>query len=525
MPEKKIYTDSGIEIKTVYTQVDQPLANTADEPVNELPGAFPYTRGVQKDMYRGKPWTMRQYAGFSTAEESNKRYHYLLSQGVNGLSVAFDLPTQIGYDSDHPLAEGEVGKVGVAIDTIEDMEALFKGIPLEQVSTSMTINATGFILLAFYVALAKKQGADLKKITGTIQNDILKEYAARGTYIYPPKASMRIITDIFEWCSKELPKWNTISISGYHIREAGSTAVQEIAFTLSNGKSYVKAALEKGLDINVFGKRLSFFFNAHNHLFEEVAKFRAARRMWALMMKELGATDEKALMLRFHTQTGGATLTAQQPLNNISRVTIQTLAAVLGGTQSLHTNGYDEALSLPTEEAARIALRTQQIVAFESGAADTVDPLAGSYFVESLTNEVESKARELVQKIDAMGGSVAAIESGFMQEEIGKSAYAYQRNIESGEKTIVGVNKFTIDKEIPIPGFKIDDSIRLVQAEKLKKIRAQRNNDNVAACLTGIRLAAATSTNLMPLVIEAVENECTLGEISDELRKVFGEYR
>src|SRR3954453_21410535 len=377
----KITTDSGIEVKTVYTE------NDTQESSEELPGSFPFTRGIQPDMYRGKLWTMRQYAGFSTAEESNQRYHYLLSQGVNGLSVAFDLPTQIGYDSDHTLAEGEVGKVGVAIDSLEDMERLFEGIRLQDITTSMTINATGFILLAFYVALAKKQGADLAKITGTIQNDILKEYAARGTYVYPPKPSMRIITDIFDWCSKELPKWNTISISGYHIREAGSTAVQEIAFTLSNGKAYVKAALEKNMDINVFGKRLSFFFNAHNNLFEEVAKFRAARRMWAKIMKELGATDEKAMMLRFHTQTGGSTLTAQQPLNNISRVTVQTLSAVLGGTQSLHTNGYDEALSLPTEEAARIALRTQQIVAYESGAPDTVDPLAGSYYIEKLTEE------------------------------------------------------------------------------------------------------------------------------------------
>lgn len=520
MSEKKVFTDSGIEIRKVYYA--QPPTTTA---APEQPGQFPYTRGVQPDMYRGKRWTMRQYAGFSTAEESNKRYHYLLSQGVMGLSVAFDLPTQIGYDSDHALAEGEVGKVGVAIDSLEDMELLFKDIKLEDVSTSMTINATGFILLAFYVALAKKQGADLSKINGTIQNDILKEYAARGTYIYPPKPSMRIITDIFEWCSKELPKWNTISISGYHIREAGSTAVQEIAFTLSNGKAYVQAALAKGLDINVFGKRLSFFFNAHNNLFEEVAKFRAARRMWATMMKELGATDEKAMMLRFHTQTGGATLTAQQPLNNISRVTIQTLAAVLGGTQSLHTNGYDEALSLPTEEAARIALRTQQIVAFESGAPDTVDPLAGSYFIESLTNEVEQKARELVNRIDAMGGSVSAIESGFMQDEIARSAYEYQRAIESGEKIIVGVNKFTIDKESPIPGFKIDDSIRTLQSEKLQQLRAKRSAAKAENCLEKIALAAKEGTNLMPPVIEAVENYCTLGEIADVLRKVFGEYR
>src|SRR5690349_20187625 len=474
---KKVTTDSAIEIKEVYTAADVPPSTQP-----EMPGQFPFTRGVQEDMYRGKLWTMRQYAGFSTAEESNKRYHYLLSQGVMGLSVAFDLPTQIGYDSDHPLADGEVGKVGVAIDSIEDMQALFKGIKLEDVSTSMTINATAYILLSFYVALAKQQGADLKKISGTIQNDILKEYAARGTYIYPPKPSMDIITDIFEWCSKELPKWNTISISGYHIREAGSTAVQEIAFTLSNGKAYVKAALEKGLDINVFGRRLSFFFNAHNNLFEEIAKFRAARRMWANIMKELAATDEKAMMLRFHTQTGGSTLTAQQPLNNIPRVTIQTLAAVLGGTQSLHTNGYDEALSLPTEEAARIALRTQQVVAFESGAPDTVDPLAGSYYVESLTNEVESKAWELIGRIDAMGGAVTAIEQGFIQDEIARSAYNYQKGIESGEKIIVGVNKFQVPQEEPLPVFRIDDSIRADQVRKLKLLKERRSPKHVEQC-------------------------------------------
>jgi methylmalonyl-CoA mutase, N-terminal domain len=516
--EKKILTDSGIEIKGVYFRSDKIVTD-------EKPGEFPYTRGVQPDMYRGKLWTMRQYAGFSTAEESNKRYHYLLSQGVNGLSVAFDLPTQIGYDSDHPLADGEVGKVGVAIDSLEDMEILFKDINLEEVSSSMTINASGFILLAFYVALAKKNGADLKKITGTIQNDILKEYAARGTYIYPPKASMRIITDIFEWCAKEVPKWNTISISGYHIREAGSTAVQEIAFTLSNGKAYVKAALEKGLDINVFGKRLSFFFNAHNNLFEEVAKFRAARRMWASIMKELGATDPKAMMLRFHTQTGGSTLTAQQPQNNISRVTIQTIAAVLGGTQSLHTNGYDEALSLPTEEAARIALRTQQIVAFESGITDTVDPLAGSYFIEALTNEVETAALQLIEKTDAMGGSVSAIEEGFMQNEIAKSAYEYQRNIESGEKIIVGVNKFEVDEKNTTPVFKIDESIQKIQTDKLKALKTKRNNKKASNCLKSISEKAISGENLMPAVVNAVENYCTLGEIADELRKVFGEYK
>ncbi|MFN5647098.1 MAG: methylmalonyl-CoA mutase [Sphingobacteriales bacterium] len=511
-------TDSGIDIKVLYTK-----ENTV--PMAELPGEFPFTRGVQPDMYRGKLWTMRQYAGFSIAEESNKRYRYLLSQGVMGLSVAFDLPTQIGYDSDHPLADGEVGKVGVAIDTIDDMRVLFDGIKLEDVSTSMTINATGFILLAFYVALAKEQGADIKKISGTIQNDILKEYAARGTYIYPPKPSMRIITDIFEWCSKEVPKWNTISISGYHIREAGSTAAQEVAFTLANGKAYVKAALEKGLDINVFGKRLSFFFNAHNNLFEEVAKFRAARRMWANIMKELGATDSKAMMLRFHTQTGGSTLTAQQPMNNISRVTLQTVAAVLGGTQSLHTNGYDEALSLPTEDAARTALRTQQIVAFESGIAETVDPLAGSYFVEQLTDEMEQKVSEIMAVIESMGGSVEAIESGYMQEQIARSAYAYQRAIENREKIIVGVNKFQSKQIDHIPLLKIDNSIQVQQAEKLKQFRAQRDTKAVEDCLANISKAAQEGSNLMPVVVEAVEKRCTLGEISDVLRSIFGEYK
>jgi len=521
MQEQVKKTDSGIPIKKVYTKADLP--NNLDGEL--LPGSFPYTRGVQPDMYLGKLWTMRQYAGFSTAEESNKRYHFLLSQGVMGLSVAFDLPTQIGYDPDHSLSDGEVGKVGVSICTLADMEILFDDIPLDKISTSMTINSTSFILLALYVALAKKRGIDIKQLTGTIQNDILKEYAARGTYIYPPKHSMRIITDIFEWCGTNLPKWNSISISGYHIREAGSTAVQEVAFTLSNGKAYVKAAIEKGLDINVFGKRLSFFFNAHNNLFEEVAKFRAARKMWAEIMKDLGATDEKALMLRFHTQTGGATLTAQQPHNNISRVTIQTLSAVLGGTQSLHTNGFDEALGLPTEEAASIALRTQQIVAFESGITDTVDPLAGSYFVENLTTQIELEANKLIQQIDQMGGSVMAIENGFMQNKIADSAYAYQKNIESGEKVIVGVNKFISDIKNPIPLLKIDESIRQDQIDKLKKIKETRNQDNVERCLQDIKQAAQGSENLMPFVIEAVENYCTLGEISDTLRSVYGEYQ
>ena len=512
-------TDSGIPIKPVYVATDLPGADTG------TPGQFPFTRGIQPDMYRGKLWTMRQYAGFSTAEESNKRYHYLLSQGVSGLSVAFDLPTQIGYDSDHPLAEGEVGKTGVAIDSIEDMALLFKGIKLEEVSTSMTINATGYILLAFYTALARQQGADLSKINGTIQNDILKEYAARGTYIYPPKPSMRIITDIFEWCSHELPKWNTISISGYHIREAGSTAVQEIAFTLSNGKAYVQAALQKGLDINVLGKRLSFFFNAHNNLFEEVAKFRAARTLWAKIMKDLGATDPKAMMLRFHTQTGGSTLTAQQAHNNITRVTLQSLAAVLGGTQSLHTNGFDEALSLPTEEAAGIALRTQQIVAYESGVTDTADPLAGSYFIEALTHEVETAARQLMDKIDAMGGSVTAIEEGFIQDEIARSAYAYQQQIERNDKIIVGVNKFQQEEANKIPIFRVDDSIRQVQSDRLARLRKERDQSRCGHLLAQLKDKAVSGENIMPVVLEAVESKCTLGEISDTLRAVFGEFK
>lgn len=516
MSDKQFKTDSDIEIKEVYT-----------EPVemNELPGEFPYTRGVHKSMYRSRLWTMRQYAGFSTAEESNKRYHYLLSQGVMGLSVAFDLPTQIGYDSDDEMSEGEVGKVGVAIDSLEDMEILFKDIKLEDISTSMTINSTGFILLSLYIALAKKQGADIKKISGTIQNDILKEYAARGTYIYPPAPSMRVITDIFEYCSKEVPKWNTISISGYHIREAGATAVQELAFTLANGKAYLKAAIEKGLDINVFAKRLSFFFNAHNNLFEEVAKFRAARRMWAKITSDLGATDPKAQMLRFHTQTGGSTLTAQQPKNNIVRVSLQALSAVLGGTQSLHTNGYDEALSLPTEEAATIALRTQQIIGYESGVTETVDPLAGSYFVENLTNEVEAEAWKLIEKIDVMGGSVKAIEQGFIQEEIARSSYQYTKDIESGAKPIMGVNKYITDEVEDTPVFKIDDSIRQLQSEKLKALRAKRDNDKATASLEAIRKAAQGTDNLMPVVIEAVENLCTLGEIANILREEWGEFK
>lgn len=516
MDEKKIVTDSGIEINAVY---DKPV------PVPEAPGQFPFTRGIQPDMYRGKLWTMRQYAGFSTAEASNQRYHYLLSQGTTGLSVAFDLPTQIGYDSDHELSDGEVGKAGVAIDSIKDIEILFNGIGLEGITTSMTINSTASILLAFYIALAKKQGADLKKISGTIQNDLLKEYAARGTYIYPPKPSMRIITDIFEYCSKEIPKWNTISISGYHIREAGSTAAQELAFTLANGKAYVMAAQEKGLDIDVFGKRLSFFFNAHNDIFQEVAKFRAARRMWASIMKELGAKDPRAMMLRFHTQTGGSTLTAQQPLNNVVRVTMQALSAVLGGTQSLHTNGYDEALSLPTEEAARIALRTQQIIAHESGAVDTVDPLAGSYFVEAMTAEMEQKAWEYIHKIDAMGGAVAAVEAGYIQQEISRAAYEYQRSIETNNRIIVGVNKYDVEEPPFDKIFTVDDSIRQVQIEKIRQLKQERDPSKVAACIKRVEETAAAGNNLMPVIIDAVEHLATLGEISDAMRRVFGEYR
>ena len=515
MSDKKFSTTSDITIREVYTEGRQHM---------DLPGEFPFTRGIQKDMYRGRLWTMRQYAGFSTAEESNKRYHYLLSQGTMGLSVAFDLPTQIGYDSDHELSEGEVGKVGVAIDSLQDIEILFDGIDLQKVTSSMTINATAPILLAMYIALAKKQGADLSLISGTIQNDILKEYAARGTYIYPPKASMRLITDVFEYCSKEVPKWNTISISGYHIREAGSTAVQELAFTLANGKAYLKAAIDKGLDINVFAKRLSFFFNCHNNFFEEIAKFRAARRMWAAITKELGATEAAAQKLRFHTQTGGSTLTAQQPLNNIMRVSNQALAAVLGGTQSLHTNGYDEALSLPTEAAAKIALRTQQVIAFESGVTDTVDPLAGSYFVESLTDEVEAAAWKYIETIDAMGGSVNAIEAGYIQNEIANAAYQYQKEIETSDRVLVGVNKYVDNMGFVPQGFRVDDSIRQLQTDKINQLKKVRNNLEVEQALQKLAVATKDGFNTMPFILLAVEAYATLGEIADVLRNEFGEY-
>lgn len=514
--ETTVQTDSGIPINRVYEKKDYNLS---------APGEYPFTRGIHPGMYRDRLWTMRQYAGFSSAEESNQRYHYLLKQGTTGLSVAFDLPTQIGYDSDHMFAEGEVGKVGVAIDSLQDVEILFDGITLQNITTSMTINATAPVLLAFYIALAKKQGADLSRISGTIQNDILKEYAARGTHRYPPQPSMRLITDVFAYCSEHLPKWNTISISGYHIREAGATAAQELAFTLANGKAYVEAAQVQGLDINVFGKRLSFFFNAHNNFFQEVAKFRAARRMWARIMTELGATETKAQKLRFHAQTGGSTLTATQPLNNTARVTTQALSAVLGGTQSLHTNGYDEALSLPTEQSAQLALRTQQIIAYESGVTDTVDPLAGSYFVEALTDELEEKAWAYIEQIDELGGAVQAIEDGYIQEQISQAAYAYQKAIEDRSQIIVGVNKFqseTEDQEADL--FKVDPSIQQRQIEKLQRVKQERDSAAVEEKLKALEQAAGTDENLMPYLVEAVEHYATLGEIAEAMRKVFGEY-
>jgi methylmalonyl-CoA mutase N-terminal domain/subunit len=476
-------------------------------------------------MYRGKFWTMRQYAGFATAEESNKRYKYLLEQGQTGLSVAFDLPTQIGYDSDHPLAEGEVGKVGVAIDSLKDMEILFDGIPLDKVSTSMTINAPAAVLLAMYIAVAEKQGVTPDKLNGTIQNDILKEYIARGTYIFPTEPSMRLITNIFEYCSKHVPKWNTISISGYHIREAGSTASQEVAFTLADGIAYVEAAIKAGLEVDDFAPRLSFFFNAHNDLLEEVAKFRAARRLWAKIMKErFGAKDPKSMMMRFHTQTGGSTLTAQQPDNNIVRVAIQTLAAVLGGTQSLHTNSRDEALALPTEDSVRIALRTQQIVAYESGVAETVDPLAGSYYIEAMTDRIEKEAMEYIRKIDELGGAPRAIDKGYVQKEIQDSAYKYQMEIEAGKRIVVGVNKFQIEEEAPKGLLKVDPSVGELQKKKLEELRAQRNNKKVEETLESLRKAAQGDDNLMPYILDAVRAYSTLGEICGVLREVFGEY-
>ena len=504
------------------------LAPTLDESYLEklgFPGEYPYTRGVQPTMYRSRFWTMRQYAGFSTAEDSNKRYRYLLAQGQTGLSVAFDLPTQIGYDADDPIAAGEVGKVGVSISSIKDMEQLFDQIPLEKVSTSMTINAPAGVLLAMYIAVAKRQGADIRKIRGTIQNDILKEYVARGTYIFPPEPSMRLITDIFQYCAKDVPNWNTISISGYHIREAGSTAVQEVAFTLANGMAYVEAALKAGLNVDEFAGQLSFFFNAHNNFLEEVAKFRAARRLWAKIMRErFKAQKPSSWQLRFHTQTAGSTLTAQQPENNVVRVTVQALSAVLGGTQSLHTNSMDEALWLPTEKAVRVALRTQQIIAHESGVADSVDPLAGSYLIEYLTDEIEKGAQEYIEKIDDMGGALQSIEKGFMQNEIQNAAYAAQKAIERGEQVVVGVNQFTVEESLTLERLKVDPAIELGQRERLKKLRENRNQELVSGLLGKLVDVAKGTENLMPLFIECVENDITLGEICNTLRGVWGEY-
>ncbi|NPE27365.1 methylmalonyl-CoA mutase family protein [Methanococcoides sp. SA1] len=492
-----------------------------------FPGEYPFTRGVQPTMYRGRFWTMRQYAGFGTAEESNERYKYLLGAGQTGLSIAFDLPTQIGYDSDAEVSIGEVGKVGVAIDSLADMEILFDGIPLDKVSTSMTINGPASVLLAFYIAVAEKQGVPKSKLQGTIQNDILKEYIARGTYIFPPKPSVRLITNIFDYCSKEVPNWNTISISGYHIREAGSTAAQEVAFTLADGIDYVKAAIETGMDIDVFAKRLSFFFNAHNDLLEEVAKFRAARRIWAKIMKEkFEAKNPKSMMLRFHTQTGGSTLTAQQPDNNIVRVAIQTLAAVMGGTQSLHTNSRDEALGLPTQDSVQIALRTQQIVAHESGVANTVDPLAGSYVIEELTDKIEAEALEYIEKIESIGGMVKAIEKGYVQKQIQDSAYRYQKEIESGERVIVGVNKFQIKEDQPDDILEVNPKLREIQSQKIAETKANRNNELVAEKLKAIEEGAKDpNVNLMPLIVDAAREYATLGEICNVLRDEFGEYK
>lgn len=522
--EKEYTTVSFTPVKPLYIPNENNYKNY-NENIG-YPGEYPYTRGVQPTMYRGRFWTMRQYAGFGTAKESNERYRYLLSQGQSGLSVAFDLPTQIGYDSDAPLAYGEVGKVGVAIDTLADMEILFDQIPLDKVSTSMTINAPASVLLALYIAVAEKQGVSKDKISGTIQNDILKEYIARGTYIYPPKPSMRLITNIFEYCAKEVPKWNTISISGYHIREAGSTAAQEVGFTLADGIAYVEAAVKAGLDVDKFAGRLSFFFNAHNDLLEEVAKFRAARRLWARIMKErFNAKSPKSLMLRFHTQTAGSTLTAQQVDNNIVRVTIQALSAVLGGTQSLHTNSRDEALALPTESSVMIALRTQQIIAHESGVTNTIDPLAGSYFVEEMTDKIEAEAEEYIKKIDAMGGMIEAVESGFPQSEIQKSAYTFNQKMENKECIIVGVNKYQIKEEEPKGLLKIDIKVQEEQIKFLNKVRTERNNDEVKAKLAALKKAAEGTENLMPYILDAVKVYAGVGEICNTMREVFGEYK
>ena len=522
--KEKFTTLSGLPLDPLY--MEQSLGSWDPETALGYPGQFPYTRGIYPTMYRGRFWTMRQYAGFGTAVESNQRYRYLLSKGQAGLSVAFDLPTQIGLDSDHPLALGEVGKVGVAIDSLEDMEALFEGIPLEEVSTSMTINATAAILLCLYVAVAKKQGANLQKLSGTVQNDVLKEYIARGTYIYPVRPAMRIVTDIFAWCRDHLPRWNTISISGYHIREAGSTAIQEIAFTLADGVAYVQAALDAGLGVDEFAPQLSFFFNAHNDLLEEIAKYRAARRLWAKIMRDrFHAKSPHSLLLRFHAQTAGSSLTAQQPENNIVRVAIQALAAVLGGCQSLHTNSMDEALALPTEDSALIALRTQQVISHETGVTNTIDPVAGSYAIEHLTNEIERGAEECIAKIDFLGGMLRAIESGYVQGEIQKAAFEFQRGIEKKEKIVVGVNHFIAEEERSIPTLRIDEEIERSQIARLKALRAHRDSTRVQSALADLQRRAATTDNLLPAILAAVEAYATVGEISDALRRLFGEYQ
>ncbi|MGI6364497.1 MAG: acyl-CoA mutase large subunit family protein [Bacillota bacterium] len=523
-PERKqnFVNSSGIPLQTVYTELDfTPSADTFP-----LPGEFPYTRGVQRNMYRGRLWTMRQYAGFATAEESNERYKYLLSQGQTGLSVAFDLPTQIGLDSDHPLSDGEVGKVGVAIDSLADMEVLLKDIPLDKVSTSMTINAPAIVLLAMYLVVAEKQGVDWTALKGTIQNDILKEYVARGTYIFPPEPSLKIITDIFGFCAENVPNWNTISISGYHIREAGATAVQEVTFTLANAISYVESAIKAGLKVDDFAPRLSFFFNAHSNLFEEIAKFRAARKLWAEIMRErFGAENPKSMLLRFHTQTAGSTLTAQQPDNNVVRVALQALAAVLGGTQSLHTNSRDEALALPSEDSVRIALRTQQILAYETGVADVVDPLGGSYYVESLTAEIEKRVKEELAKIDEMGGAVSAINSGYIQRQIQDSAYQYQMKVETKEQIIVGQNQFTIEEESQPELLRVDPAVQAAQEQRLRELKSQRDQNQVEKALAAVAAAAREEANLFPPVLDAVRAYATLGEICGVLREVYGEYQ
>jgi methylmalonyl-CoA mutase N-terminal domain/subunit len=522
--ELKLASPTGLPMEAVIS----PDALNGWDPETELayPGQFPFTRGVYPTMYRGRLWTTRQYAGFGTAVESNQRYRYLLAQGVHGLSVAFDLPTQIGMDSDHPLAQGEVGKVGVAIDSLEDMQTLFDGIPLEHVSTSMTINSTAAILLALYVAVAKQQGANLQRLAGTVQNDILKEYIARGTYIYPLRPAMRIVTDIFAWCRRELPNWNAISISGYHIREAGSTDVQEVTFTLANGIAYVQAAIDAGLAIDDFAPQLSFFFNSHNEFLMQIAKFRAARRLWARTMRDrFHARDPRSMMLRFHAQTAGSSLTAQQPENNLVRVSLQALAAVLGGCQSLHANALDEALALPTEQSALLALRTQQIIANESGVINTVDPVAGSYAIEKLTNEIESGAEEYIAKIDAMGGMLRAVEAGFVQQEIQKAAYEYQQAVDSGEQVVVGVNRFQTEEERPIPTLQIDPAVEAAQIARLNALRARRDTAKTKSALAEIERRARTTENLMPAILQAVESYATVGEISDALRRAFGEYQ